>query len=121
MPAAVKSAAAAAKPTYAVMVAASIKALGDRTGSSVQAISKHVTTQYKMDVNKHALSKAIKKGVESGDFVQIKSSYKLSKKAAPKPPTKSATKKKTVVKKKVVKATVKSKTAKVCSLHLFSF
>lgn len=86
------------KPTYAVMVTESIKALGDRTGSSVPAISKHLQAKYGIDINKPALLKAIKKGVEAGDFVQIKASYKLNKKApstAPKP-------KKAPVKKKPV-------------------
>lgn len=76
------------KPTYAVMVTESIKALGDRTGSSVPAISKHLQAKYGIGINKPALLKAIKKGVEAGDFVQIKASYKLNKKAptaAPKP------------------------------------
>lgn len=69
------------------MVAESIKALNDRTGSSVQAISKHVKAQYHIDINKPALVKAIKKGVEAGDLVQIKASYKLNKlKKAPTAP-----------------------------------
>lgn len=85
------------------MVHESLKALNDRTGSSVQAISKHVQAQYHIDINKPALVKAIKKGVESGDLVQIKASYKLNKlkkaPAAPKPKKAVApTKKKVVVK-----------------------
>lgn len=75
-----KKLAPAAKPTYAVMVSESIKALGDRTGSSVQAITKQVQAHYRIDINKPALVKAIKKGVQSGTFVQIKASYKLNKK-----------------------------------------
>lgn len=117
MPAATKSA-QPGKPTYAVMVAESIKALGDRTGSSVQAITKHLVAQYKTDVNKHALSKAIKKGVEAGDLVQIKSSYKLGKKVAPKAkaaPKKKVTKPRAPAKaKSVVKAKPAAKSSKVC-------
>lgn len=79
MPAAARK--AVVKPTYAVMVTESIKELGDRTGSSVQAISKQLRAKYNIDINKPALIKAIKKGVETGDFVQIKASYKLAKKA----------------------------------------
>lgn len=79
------------------MVAESIKTLNDRTGSSVQAITKQLQAQYRIDINKPAMVKAIKKGVESGDLVQIKASYKLNKKA----PVAKA-KKPVVVKKKPV-------------------
>lgn len=71
------------KPTYAVMVTESIRALGDRTGSSVPAIKKQLGSQYQIDatkINQKALTNAIKKGVQAGDFVQIKASYKLNKK-----------------------------------------
>lgn len=74
------TAAAVSKPTYAVMVTESIKALGARGGSSIPAISKHLQAKYGAGVNKPALLKAIKKGVEAGDYVQIKASYKLNKK-----------------------------------------
>lgn len=95
MPAAKKSATTMSKPTYAVMVAESIKELKDRTGSSVPAISKQVQTKYGIDINKPALVKAIKKGVEAGDFIQIKASYKLNKKTpAPAKPKKTVEKKK---------------------------
>eukprot|EP00177_Eucheuma_denticulatum_P001260 GFKZ01002294.1.p2 GENE.GFKZ01002294.1~~GFKZ01002294.1.p2 ORF type:complete len:161 (+),score=38.53 GFKZ01002294.1:262-744(+) len=87
MPAAKKSSTTTAKPTYAVMVAESIKELKDRTGSSVPAISKQVQSKYGIDINKPALVKAIKKGVEAGDLIQIKASYKLNKKT-PAPPAK---------------------------------
>lgn len=103
-----KAAAAISKPTYAVMVADSIKTLNDRTGSSMQAIVKQLQSQYKFDINKPALVKAIKKGVEAGDLVQIKASYKLNKKA-PASKTKKVT---TVIKKKPVAKS--STTRKVC-------
>lgn len=89
------------KPTYAVMVTESIKALGNRTASSVPAIKKQLGMQYKIEaekINQKALTNAIKKGVQSGDFVQIKASYKLGKKAT------------AVVKKTVVKKTTTTKT-----------
>ena len=107
-----KKAAAPPKPTYAVMVAESIKALNDRTGSSVQAISKHVKAQYHIDINKPALVKAIKKGVEAGDLVQIKASYKLNK--LKKAPTAAKPKKASTVTTKK-KAAPKAALKKVCS------
>lgn len=83
-----------AKPTYAVMVTESIRSLKDRTGSSVPAIKKQLGTQFQIDatkINQKALTNAIKKGVEAGDLVQIKASYKLSKK--PPAPKKALTEK----------------------------
>lgn len=112
-----KKASAPAKPTYAVMVAESIKALNDRTGSSVQAISKHVQAQYHIDINKPALVKAIKKGVEAGDLVQIKASYKLNK--MKKVPTAPKPKKSTTVTRK--KAVTKPAPKKVCLFSLIYF
>lgn len=116
-----KKATAVSKPTYAIMVHESIKSIGDRTGSSVQAITKQLQAQYNIEINKPALIKAIKKGVENGDLVQIKASYKLGKKTpAPKP--KKATTTTVVIKKKV---TTKPKTTSrsvrfSSSLHHFS-
>ena len=92
----------ASKPTYAVMVQESIKALKDRSGSSVQAITKQLIASYKIDINKPALSAALKKGVDSGDLVKVKASYKLGKKvkapAKPKVATKPKKKTTTIVK-----------------------
>lgn len=95
MPAATKTAtisktAAPAKPTYSVMVTETLKSLGNRSANSLYVISKELSSKYNIDINKHALSKAIKKGVESGDLIQVKASYKLNKSAAPpKKPAKS--------------------------------
>ena len=100
-----------AKPTYSVMVAESIRQLAERTGSSVQAITKQLAALYKIDINKTALSAALKKGVDSGDLVKVKASYKLGKKAKvpakPKRAVASAT-----------KASTKSTTKKVSLLSL---
>lgn len=76
------------------MVAEALRGLSDRTGSSVPAITKQLMAQYKLDVNKTALSNALKKGVDSGDLVKIRASYKLGKKVPAKP--KASVKKKTV-------------------------
>merc|ERR1711876_151595 len=63
-----KPRAPAAHPKYSVMVAAAIKALKDRTGSSRQAIAKYICANYKVDAAKAAvpLRLALKKGVAAG-------------------------------------------------------
>merc|ERR1719330_1228704 len=63
-----KPKAPAAHPTYAVMVAAAIKALKDRSGSSRQAIMKYICANYKVDAAKAGvpLKLALKKGVAAG-------------------------------------------------------
>merc|ERR550517_1666936 len=60
-----KPKAPAAHPKYSVMIAASIKALKDRTGSSRQAILKYICANYKVDAAKAAVHvrTALKKGV----------------------------------------------------------
>uniref|UniRef100_A0A7S1ET73 H15 domain-containing protein n=1 Tax=Timspurckia oligopyrenoides TaxID=708627 RepID=A0A7S1ET73_9RHOD len=98
----------ASHPPYTSMVAKAIKEIGDRTGSSMPAITKFIGEHYKVEVNKVALSKAIKKGVEDGSLVRVKASYKLSPKAVAKA---SKPKKPTAAKKKKV-AAEKKKTAK---------
>lgn len=89
------------KPSYSVMVAETLKTLGNRSPNSMHAISKEISHKYDFDINKQALSKAIKKGVQSGDFIQVKSSYKLSKTA---PPTKKKVSKTSDSKKSVPKS-----------------
>eukprot|EP00171_Calliarthron_tuberculosum_P009851 IDg9851t1 len=91
----------AVRPTYAIMVAEAIRGLADRTGSSVPAITKQLMALYSVDVNKTALSNALKKGVDSGDLVKIRASYKLGKKVPTKP--------KAPIKKKVVPAKAATK------------
>merc|ERR1712088_131840 len=101
--------------TYAVMIAAAIGGLKDRTGSSRQAILKYVTANYKVDAAKAAvhLRLALKSGVAKGSLKMAKESgkgagcYKLAEKpkaekkpkakkaATPKKPKKAAAPKKT--------------------------
>ena len=107
---------AAAHPPVAQMVNAAIKALKERKGSSLAAIKKYITANYKADGTKLApfIRRYLKKSVESGKLAQIKGSYKLNKpekteKKAKKPATKKAKKPAT---KKVVKKTAAKKTAK---------
>merc|ERR1711942_357923 len=58
----------AVHPTYAVMIAESIKTLKDRTGSSRQAILKYICANYKVDAAKATVHvrTALKKGVAAG-------------------------------------------------------
>merc|ERR1712216_874527 len=112
-----KKAAASAHPTYEVMIKEAIVALKDRTGSSTIAIKKYMEANYKLsETFGTALSKALKRFVESGKLTKVKASYKLgSLKTAPKKkvakkkkkvvkkPKKAAPKKKTAAKKKIVK------------------
>merc|ERR1712038_948405 len=103
-PAAEKKAKAPAKPRAkpahpktSEMVVAAIKALKERTGSSLAAIKKYIAANYKVDIVKLApfIRKALKKGVESKQLVMVKASYKLSKEAkAEKKPKKKVVKKK---------------------------
>merc|ERR1712173_293741 len=81
-------------PTSA-MVAAAIKALKERGGSSLPAIKKYIAANYKCDVVKPApfIRKALKKGVESKKLVQVKASYKMGKEEKPKKPKKKPAKK----------------------------
>jgi histone H1/5 len=105
--------------SYKAGIVKAILELKDRTGSSSIAIKKHMQANMPSDKKwmNTAYLKALKDGVEAGDFVKVKASYKLSasfkekskstskpkkapkKKAAPK---KTAPKKKTAAKKKVV-------------------
>merc|ERR1712026_434008 len=78
-----------AKPTHpptSAMIAAAIKALKERNGSSLQAIKKYIAANYKCDVVKLApfIRKALKKGVTDKKLVQVKASYKLAKEKNPK-------------------------------------
>merc|ERR1712045_822578 len=89
-----------AKPTHpktSEMVVAAVKALKERTGSSLAAIKKYIAANYKVDIVKLApfIRKALKKGVESKQLVMVKASYKLSKEAkVEKKPKKKVVKKK---------------------------
>eukprot|EP00903_Cladosiphon_okamuranus_P013323 g12418.t1 len=104
---------AAPKPTYSVMVFDAIKTLKERSGSSLPALKKQIMATYPtLNFTPHQMRSALKKGVESGKFIKVKSSYKLSpeaKKPAPKPKKKVVKKKVVKPKKKVVKKTVTKK------------
>ena len=99
-----------AKPTHppvAQMVNESIKALKDRKGSSLPAIKKYMSANYKVDAAKLApfIKKYLKGAVASGKLVQTKGvgasgSFKLSAAAkAEKPKVKKPAAKKPAAKK----------------------
>merc|ERR1712087_987382 len=94
-PAAKKPKAKPAHPPTSAMVAAAIKALKERGGSSLPAIKKYIAANYKVDVVKLSpfIRKALKKGVEKKTLVQVKASYKLGKVEKPKKPKKPKKKK----------------------------
>ena len=102
--------------TYNTMIANAILGLKARGGASRPALKKYILENNKdisLDAFERSLRTAIKKGVASGELVQIKQSFKLSDaaKAAAKKALKP--KKPKVVKKKVVKKkTIKKKTTK---------
>merc|ERR1712021_94597 len=68
----------AAHPKYSVMIAAAITALKDRTGSSRQAILKHVVANNKVDAAKAAVQVrlALKRGVVKGALKMARASGK---------------------------------------------
>ncbi|CAM9282244.1 unnamed protein product, partial [Ectocarpus sp. 8 AP-2014] len=96
-------------PTYSEMAKVAILALKERNGSSVPAIKKHIQATYPtLNFLPHQLRGALKKGTETGTFIKVKASYKVSPEAK-KPPAKKKVVKKKVVKKKVVKKKVVKK------------
>merc|ERR1712077_111455 len=100
--AAAKPKAPAAHPPYASMIKAAIKALGDKKGSSRQAILKYICANYKVDAAKAAgrVRIALKKLVTSKAIVAAAAAGKKGAKKAPakkvakKPAKKAAPKKK---------------------------
>merc|ERR1712108_116003 len=105
---AAKPKAPAAHPPYAAMIKAAIKALGDKKGSSRQAILKYVCANYKVDAAKAAgrvrlalkklvASKAIVAAAAAGKKGAAKKAKKPAKKAAK--PKKAAAKPKKAAKK----------------------
>ena len=100
--------------TYNTMIANAILGLKARGGASRPALKKYILENNKdisLDAFERSLRTAIKKGVASGELVQIKQSFKLSDAAKAKKALKP--KKPKVVKKKVVKKkTIKKKTTK---------
>jgi len=112
-------------PNYGDMIAAAIGALKERTGSSRQAILKYVTANYKVgDSASTHLKLALKRGVATGLFKQVKGagasgSFKLAEKpkkvvkkkpAAKKPAAKKATTAKKATPKKAAKKSGGKKT-----------
>ncbi len=102
-----KPAAPSAHPPVAQMVSAAIKNLKDRKGSSLAAIKKYISANYKADASKLApfIRRYLKKAVESGKLSQVKGtgasgSFRLPKvekkeKKVKKPAAKKAKKPKT--------------------------
>ncbi|XP_057321453.1 histone H1, orphon-like [Microplitis mediator] len=122
--AAKKPALKATHPSAAEMVTAAIKTLGERGGSSLQAIKKYIAVTYMVDVDKQApfIKKFLKSAVTKGTLVQTKGkgasgSFKLAPtKAASKPKVagekKAAAKKPAAKKPAAKKASGETKTAK---------
>ena len=102
-----------AHPPYAVMIAAAIKALKERGGSSRQAILKYILANYKVaDAAKAQVRAklAIRKMLEAKTIIPVKGSFKLPKeekvvkpKKAKKPAAKKPAKKKAAAKKPAAK------------------
>merc|ERR1711878_195279 len=114
-----KPKAPAAHPKYSVMIAAAIKALKERSGSSRQAILKYILANYKVDAAKAGvpLKLALKKGVAAGTLKMAGAagkkgagSFKIGEKAkAEKKPKKKVVKKKPAAKKAKKPAAKKAK------------
>merc|ERR1712129_102840 len=114
----------AAHPKYSVMIAAAITALKDRTGSSRQAILKHVVANNKVDAAKAAVQVrlALKRGVvkvvkpkkvKKAKKPKAKKVKKVKKvKKAKKPAAKKAKKPKKAAKKPAAKKAAKKPAAK---------
>lgn len=116
--AAKKPAKPAEHPKYSDMIAAAIAALKERSGSSRQAIAKYVKANYKVGDNSDVhIKQALKRGVTSGAFIQVKGtgasgSFKLAKKeSAAKKPAKKPAAKKPAAKKPAAKKTPSKKKA----------
>jgi len=108
---ATKPKAPAAHPKYNEMISKAIDALGDRKGSSRQAILKFISANFKVgdSANVH-LKLALKRMVKSGELKHVKGSgasgsFKLAEK--PKAPAKKPAKKATPKKKPAAKRTPK--------------
>merc|ERR1711883_35848 len=109
----------AAHPPYAAMIKAAIKALGDKKGSSRQAILKYVCANYKVDAAKAAgrVRLALKKLVTSKAIVAAAvagkkgaGSFKLAEKPKAAKPVKAKKKPAAKKAKKVVKPKAAKKT-----------
>ena len=115
-PAAVKK--PADHPTYKEMIIAAITSLKERNGSSRQAIVKYITANYKVGDNSTVHVKlALKRMVTNKDLTQTKGtgasgSFKVVKKAEPKPKKKPAAKKPAAKKAAAKKPAAKKPAAK---------
>merc|ERR1712117_192227 len=107
----------AAHPPYAAMIKAAVKALGDKKGSSRQAILKYICANYKVDAAKapSRVRISLKKLVDSKALVAAAAAGKkgAAKKAAKKPAAKKpAAKKPKAAKKPAAKKPAAKKPAK---------
>ncbi|KAF6241135.1 hypothetical protein HO173_000929 [Letharia columbiana] len=108
-----KTAAAAPHASYKDMIKEAILALKERNGSSRPSLKKYLKANHKNLASSDAVfdtqfNKAIKSGVEKGDFAQPKGpsgTVKLAKKEAVAKPTAASTKEKKPAAKKATKAT----------------
>merc|ERR1711892_642353 len=120
--AAPKAKVAAAHPPYATMIAAAIKGLGDKKGSSRQAIIKYVVANNKVDAAKAAVRVrlAVKKIIAAaaagkkgaGSFKLPVAAKKPKAKKVKKPAAKKAKKPKKAAKKPAAKKAAKPKAKK---------
>lgn len=71
--------AAPAHPSTSVMVTSAIKELNEKKGSSLSAIKKYLSANYKVDTVKYAtfIRKYLKGAVTNGTIVQTKGTFKL--------------------------------------------
>jgi len=74
------------KPTYERMIFRALKSIhgeNDRSGSSVIAISKYIENTYPVEGERYKryLKQALRRGVEKGNLIKMRASYRLSAKA----------------------------------------
>lgn len=100
-----------AHPKTSEMVGSAIKSLKERGGSSLQAIKKYISSNYKVDSEKLApfIKKYLKAAVASGELVQTKGkgasgSFKLASSAKPEKAAAAPAKKSVVKEKRIPKA-----------------
>ena len=66
--------------TYLHMVIDAIESFKDRNGTSNYAIKNYIIAHENVTFEQHYLRAALKKGVDSGILIKVKSSYKLADK-----------------------------------------
>ena len=86
------SSAAAAHPKTYDMVLSAVTTLKERKGSSLQAIKKFISAQYKIDSSKIAvyIRRALRKAVDDGSLIQTKGTGATGSFKLPPPPTTSS-------------------------------